>query len=111
MSNYSNHRRRLEKGQSTILVVLALSIFLLGFIGFSADYTNLWFKRQAAQGAADAACQAAAMDLYLFAQGSQTPNMNFTPADGLLLTCSASPTAAPCIIARNNGFDGAATGN
>jgi hypothetical protein len=111
MSNQSNVRRSLERGQSTILVVLALSVFLLGFIGFAVDYTNLWFKRQAAQGAADATCQAAGMDLLLLAQGSTTPNMNFTPTVGGSLDCASSSTAAPCIIAQYNGFNGTLAGN
>lgn len=94
-----------------VLVVLAMSIFLIAFVGVATDYTNLWFNRQKVQGAADATCQAGAMDLLLYAQGQATPKMNFTPAVGATVNCSSSPTAAPCIIAKFNGYDGTATGN
>ena len=47
-----------ERGQTTIIVVLALGIFLLGAAAFGTDIANLWYHRQAAQTAADAACTA-----------------------------------------------------
>ena len=67
-----------------IVVALGISIFLIGVIGFGTDYTNLWFHRQAVQGAADATCQAAGMDLLLYAEGQATPKMNFTPGVGTI---------------------------
>jgi len=36
---------RRDSGQITILVALAMGTFLLGFVGFGADMTNLWFHR------------------------------------------------------------------
>jgi hypothetical protein len=93
------------------MLVLALSIFLLAFAGLATDYTSFWFQRQKTQGAADAACQAAAVDLYLYSLGEQTPNMNFVPTAGGAVDCSAAPTAAPCLIAKYNGYDGALAAN
>ena len=95
-----------EKGQILVLTVLFLAIFLLGFVGIATDYTNIWYQRQLAQSAADAACQAAGVDLLLVAEGQATPKMNFVPSVGATISCAASPTAAPCLIAAYNGTDG-----
>jgi hypothetical protein len=111
MRKLTAYERSRDRGQVTILVVLAMGIFLLAFIGFATDYTNFWFHRQAVQGAADATCQAAAMDLLLYAQGQPTPAVNFTPAKGISIDCASAPTAAPCIIAKKNGYDGAIAAN
>ena len=62
-------RFRRDDGQVTIFVVLALALFLMAFVGFAVDMTNLWFHRQTAQGAADAACQAGIMDVLGIAEG------------------------------------------
>ena len=70
---------RAESGQIMVSLLLMLSIFLLAIVGFAVDLTNLWFHRQAAQTAADAACQAGAMDMAALAAGMALPNMGFTP--------------------------------
>jgi hypothetical protein len=100
--------RRGERGQSAIFVVLALGIFLLGFTGLAVDYSNLWFHRQGAQAAADAACQAGAVDM-LALKGGATVGGSFTPhfTPGTAVDCSATPTATPCWYAAHNGYDGA----
>ncbi|HKS97179.1 MAG TPA: pilus assembly protein TadG-related protein [Terriglobia bacterium] len=49
----------------SILVVLAVGLFLIMFVGFGVDMTNLFLHRQMAQNAADAACVAAGMDIYV----------------------------------------------
>src|SRR4051812_27518756 len=82
-----------DRGQATILVVLMLSLFLLGVLGFAVDYTNIWFQRQQLQTAADAACQAGAMDMYQTASGVTLPNMGFvlgTPGN-----CSGYGSSGP----------------
>jgi Putative Flp pilus-assembly TadE/G-like len=101
-----------ERGQTTIIIVLALSLFLLAFTGLAVDYSNLWFHRQAAQGAADAACQAGAMDMYLLATGSVVGSpASFSP--GFAPTalgnhvCSATDAAVPCKYASLNAYSGA----
>jgi hypothetical protein len=99
-----------EAGQVAIVVVLLLGLFLLGFVGLATDYSNLWFHRQAAQGAADAACQAGAMDMLLVAESTPTGG-SFTPGftAGTAFSCSGSPSPlpTPCWYAAKNGYDGA----
>jgi Putative Flp pilus-assembly TadE/G-like len=98
------HFRR-DDGQVTIFVVLALALFLLAFLGFAVDMTNLWFHRQMAQGAADAACQAGIMDVLVMAEGGVLPGAGFTPGTGF--NCSGSPNSSPCKYAAFNGYNGA----
>jgi hypothetical protein len=100
-----------QRGQTTILLLLTTALFLLAFVSLATDYSNFWFHRQTAQGAADATCQAGAMDLLLYAEAEQTPTMNFTPVLGGTIDCKNAPTAAPCIIAKYNGYDGTLAAN
>ena len=97
--------RRHERGQITIFVVLALSTFLLAFVGVATDCANWWYQRQNVQSAADASCQATAVDLLLTAEGQPTGLANFIPTLNGTLDCSGSPSAAPCVIAKYNGYD------
>lgn len=96
--------KRGERGQTIILVVAALAIFLLAAIAFAVDYSNAWFHKQSAQNAADAACTAAVMDM-LYA----TSNFAMT-GTGALTDCNGNSDKAPCIYAAKNGYDGS-TGN
>ena len=48
-----------ERGQAFLVIVVFIAFFLLGVLGLSTDYAQIWAHRQMAQGAADAACQAA----------------------------------------------------
>ncbi len=92
-------RRRKQNGQALVLVLLALSLFLLGGIGLAIDASHLYAHRQMAQVAADSAAQAAVMSLF---NGTNTgPNTfgadPFTCANG-------SDARTPCVYARYNGF-------
>jgi len=89
-----------DEGQVSVLVLLATALFVLLFVGFGVDMTNLYFHRQAAQGAADAACQAGAMDM--FANTAGTNLGNFTT--GTSFDCASSGTPAPCQYAKLNGY-------
>jgi Flp pilus assembly protein TadG len=104
-------RRRNERGQTAILLVITLSLFLLAVTGMAVDYSSLWYHRQAAQGAADAACQAGAMDMYALAQGSVSGSPaafvpGFVPTAAGNYNCSTTPGATPCKYAGFNGYDG-----
>lgn len=99
-----------EAGQASVLVLLMLSLFLLAILAFAVDYTNIWFQRQQAQTAADAACQAGAMDIYQTAAGVTMPNMGFVL--GAAGDCNAYGSGGPtmCWYANKNGFNGYAGG-
>ena len=102
--NAPGQRRSFDSGQVTMFLALMMGIFLVAFVGFATDYTTYWFQRQAIQSATDATCQAAAMDLYRYAGPDPSPGMNFVPSAGGV-SCTASPTAAPCRIAAYNGYN------
>ena len=97
-----------------LFVVLALSIFLLGAIALAVDLSYLWFRRQAAQTAADAACTAGAMDLLLDATNGTTTQGHFTAGSNPVpFDChDTSPNSntpgntnpAPCVYAALNGY-------
>jgi len=94
--------RSKEAGQATLFLVLALGIFLLGALCFAFDMSNMWFHRQAAQTAADAACAAGAMDLLVDAQGGATGSQGFTA--GTNFSCTTNPTYPVCQYAAKNGY-------
>ncbi len=102
-------RKRSERGQVMVLLVLVLGLFLLGAIAFSVDMGNIWLHRQSAQNAADAACGAGAMDMLVGAQGGATTHAGFTP--GTALTCAAGSAAVPCKYATFNGYGSDGTNN
>lgn len=85
-----------EAGQASIVVVLMLSLFLLAALAFAVDYTNIWFQRQQAQTAADAACSAGAMDIYQLASGATLPNSGFVLGTGGAVAVTARPVL-PCV--------------
>ncbi len=95
-----------DAGQASIVVVLMLSLFLLAVLAFAVDYTNLWFQRQQAQAAADAACQAGAMDIYQVVSGVTLPNMGFVIGTAGNCSTYSSPGPAMCWYASKNGFNG-----
>jgi Putative Flp pilus-assembly TadE/G-like len=110
----SPRKRSSESGQTMLFVLLGLGVFMIGAIAFAVDMSNVWFHRQNAQSAADAACTAGAMDLLRV----QTNNItaapypgHFTP--GTNFDCSATTpnsngvsttNPAPCVYAALNGY-------
>jgi hypothetical protein len=110
-----------ERGQAAVFVVFALGIFLIGGIGFVVDGANLWFHRQSAQTAADAACTSAAMDMLSLAAGVTQPQTNWIPSsdDGTSFHCSGTTgtgsnktpnsTFPPCQYAALNGYSGSSS--
>jgi hypothetical protein len=97
-----NSTYRGESGQALVFLVLALGLVFVAAGALSVDMSNLWFHRQAAQNAADAACTAGAMDLLVDAQGLATGHQNFAP--GTAFSCTGS-TASPCRYAAMNGYN------
>jgi Flp pilus assembly protein TadG len=104
---------RHEAGQVMLFTILALGIFLLGAMAFAIDLSNMWFNRQSAQTAADAACTAAAMDMLVSAtNGSMPANAHFTASSANTYDCNtANPTPSPCSYAALNGYSSTITRN
>ena len=100
-----------EAGQTAIFFLLVLATFLLGAMALAFDFSHMWFRRQALQSAADAACTAGAMDLLVDAEGGATGHQGFTP--GTPYTCTTASTDSICSYAAKNGYnsDGASPGN
>jgi len=114
-------RSRGERGQTIVFVLLALSLFLLAAAGLTVDIANMYFHRQMAQSAADAACTAGAMDMYNidlallngsavptsqhFVQGSAFDCGSTTP--NTMSSGSTAPT--PCQYASVNGYTSPST--
>jgi Putative Flp pilus-assembly TadE/G-like len=96
-----------EKGQASILIIIMIGLVLVGILGFATDYTQIWAHRQMAQGAADAACQAGAADLYLQFESPTATGADFSwIGTGATFTCDAHPTAPVCQYAQKNGYSG-----
>src|SRR5258706_14424152 len=92
-----------EAGQAIIFVLLVLGIFLLGALCFAFDLSNIWFHRQSAKSAADAACAAGAMDILVNAQGGST---SYGGQIGTAYSCTTTATDSVCSYANKNGYDG-----
>jgi Putative Flp pilus-assembly TadE/G-like len=100
--------RQRESGQVMVFVLLGLGTFLIGATAFAIDLSNLWFHRQSAQSAADAACTAGAMDLLSNKTNNTTTAGNFQ--QGVNFDCNATTpnnnnsNPAPCVFAALNGY-------
>jgi len=96
-----------EAGQAIVYVLLLLGTFLLGALCFAFDLSNMWYHRQSAQSAADAACAAGAMDILVDSQGGATGKQGFTL--GTDYSCSTTSTDTICKYANKNGYDAGTT--
>src|SRR6267142_4534716 len=99
-----------QRGQVFIAIVIFIAMFLLAVLGLATDYAQVWAHRQMAQGAADAACQAASADLLLKFQDptapSAFPQVNFGWMDSAPFDCSTNAGSPPCAYAALNGYSG-----
>jgi hypothetical protein len=95
---------RPDSGQAAVSLVLMLGLFVLAVLGFAVDLTNVWFHRQAAMAAADAACEAGATDMLAMNAGMTLPAAGFTP--GTSGNCVSSSSATMCTYASLNGYNG-----
>jgi len=95
--------RRDQDGQAAISLVVILGLFAMGVLGFGVDLSNVWFHKQAARAAADAACQAGAIDI-LAGASSSGPQKGFTT--GTASNCVSTSAATMCSYADANGYDG-----
>src|SRR5438445_9497470 len=101
----SLQRSSSQQGQTFLVIVILIAFFLLAVLGLATDYTQVWAHRQMAQGAADAACQAGAADVFL--KGTDpTASTDFPGPDSSWFAspfnCTASPISCLCINAWFN---------
>src|SRR5215469_3009372 len=110
MNQFRTIRSR-QSGQVMLFTLLGLGLFLIGAMAFAVDMSYLWFNRQDAQTAADAACTAGAMDWLKNVVDGVTNNGHFTP--GTNFDCnsttpnsnsSGTTNPAPCVYAALNGY-------
>src|SRR5712664_199116 len=98
-----------QQGQAFLIIVIFIAFFLLAVLGLATDYSQVWAHRQMAQGAADAACQAGAADLFLKGTDptadTDFPGLNFSWI-GSSFDCSTNATSVPCVYASFNGYTG-----
>ena len=102
----SYRKRKSERGQSFLVIVIIIAVFLLGVLGVAVDYTQIWAHRQMAQAAADAACQAGAADLYIKAIDPSDPPSGGFGWIGTAFNCSTNTSSPPCKYASLNGYTG-----
>jgi hypothetical protein len=93
-----------EQGQAAVSLVLILGLISFALMGFAVDLTNMWFHRQAERSAADAACEAGAMDILAGQSGMSTTGQGFTV--GTASNCVETPAATMCTYANANGYNG-----
>src|SRR3989454_1478725 len=95
-----------QQGQAFLIIVILIAFFLLAVLGLATDYSQVWAHRQMAQGAADAACQAGAADVFLKGTDptGSIPGVDFSWIDGSTFDCSARPNSVPCKYASFNGY-------
>src|ERR1051326_8656280 len=99
-------RASAERGQAFLIIVVFIAFFLLAVVGLSMDYSQIWAHRQMVQGAADAACQAGAADLYLkqyapaLSGTGGLQNFSWIGSNGSSFNCSGSNSGSPpCLSA------------
>jgi len=106
----NSQRRSSQHGQTLIPIVIFIGLFLMAMLGVAADYTQVWAHRQMAQGAADAACEAGAADLYLNAVDPSSSGQNGLQSFswiGAGFDCSSTNASTPpCRYAALNGYSG-----
>jgi hypothetical protein len=104
-----SQKRSSQHGQTLIPIVIFIGLFLLAMLGVATDYTQVWAHRQMAQGAADAACEAGAADLYLNAvdpSSSGSGGLGSFSWIGAGFDCSVNASSPPCRYAALNGYSG-----
>jgi uncharacterized membrane protein len=102
-----------RRGQTAVLFTLAV-LPLLGMVGLAVDIGAAYYRRQAAQTAADAAASAAALAAYQAGSGAPTCGTAGVACYADEFVCPASLPAGPvtpsdniiagCMYARENGF-------
>ena len=103
-SRHLPQRKPGQRGQAILLVLVAMSLLLLGALGFAIDGAQMYAQREMAQAAADAAAQAGIASIYTGTNATETTT--FGLAVGSIASCT-TPTdgRTPCAYAQRNGFN------
>lgn len=96
--------RSSEAGQAAIGILVIFAVLTIAGLALAIDFANLWFHRQAAQTAADAACQAGSMDMLATSGGLTLNSKGFTV--GTAGSCAGASSATMCTYAGFNGYNG-----
>ena len=83
-----------QRGQTAVLFTLAI-VPLLGVVGLVVDIGWMYFRKQAAQTAADAAAAAAAAAAYSSAGGGPTCASSGISCNSSEYVCPANPSSTP----------------
>src|SRR5438309_10074265 len=103
MNSRHAHQRYGERGQSLVLMALAL-VALLGMTGLIVDGGNAWAQQRASQNASDSSSEAGTVILVQRASGATAPNSSYATG------CPTAP-ADQWDRAVCNAVYGAATNN
>jgi Flp pilus assembly protein TadG len=93
-------------GQAIVVMVVAMSLLLVGVLGFAIDGGEMYAQRQLAQAAADAAAQAGMMSILDGTNATSAFTFGIGAAPIASYTCTTTDGRTPCVYARNNGFGG-----
>lgn len=97
-----------ENGQAAPLWVAAGMLLLSGISGTAIDMSNAWLHRQWADTAAEASCEAGAMDLLYGANNDgHAPSSTYDfdmKTNGASGDCAASSSTSMCVYAKLNGY-------
>ena len=91
-------------GQVIILLVVAMSIFMIGALGLAIDGGQMYAQRQMAQAAADAAAQAGIMSIMKGTNATSASPFGTGATPIASSVCTTTDGRTPCIYARYNGF-------
>ena len=87
-------------GQAIILMVVAMSLILVGAVGFAIDGGTMYAQRQMAQAAADAAAQAGIMSILDGTNGTSTYTFGTGTPPLSSYTCTTTDGRTPCVYAE-----------
>src|SRR5712671_5424327 len=90
-------KHRNERGQALILVLVAMSLFLIAAMGLAVDGSQLYAHRQMLQAAVDSAAQAGIMSIF------DKTNTGTNAYGSATFTCTTTDVHTPCLYARDNG--------
>src|SRR5262245_7284280 len=90
-------KRRNQRGQALILVLVAMSLFLIAALGLAVDGSQLYAHRQMLQAAVDASAQAGIMSVF------DKTNTGTNAYGSASFTCTTTDVRTPCLYARENG--------